>query len=258
IHLYQDVAGVPTFLMTIASSVADTGSYTWIPANSGLSANTLGLRIQVSLVNNSAILDRSSETFAIPPSGTNFYINDSSTSGDQYTTAVGSNRNTGMTPNSPLPMLTTLMREYSLNSSNTIFIDNGSYVTFAPAVFSSLPTVGTGAGATVHGPTANGTTATITAIGYANDGIIDVNDANFVTITNLSLVGAEYGIWALAGSLNLTLSAINVTGTTAGGIRIESNSTGAALDHITASGNSGNGIYIGGGGTTLNTITADN
>ncbi len=258
IDLYQDISGVPTFLLNIAASVTDSGSFTWIPANSGLSANTLGLRIQVSLVNNAAVYDRSTETFAIPPSGTNFYVNDGSTTGDQYTTAVGSNRNTGMTPASPLPMLTTLMRTYALNSSDTIFVDNGSYNAFAPAVFSSLQGVGTGPGATVHGPTNNGTAATITALGYTNDGIIDVNDANFVTITNLSFVGGEYGIWALNGSLSLTLSSISATGGSAGGIRIESNSTGAALDHITASFNSGDGIFIGGGGTTLSTITADN
>ena len=66
------------------------------------------------------------------------------------------------------------------------------------------------------------------------------------------------GSGALAGSQNLTLSSISATGTTAGGIRIESNSIGAALDHITASNNTGDGIFIGGSATTLDTITADN
>ena len=114
--------------------------------NSGLSGNLSGLWIQVSLVSNSAISDRGSETFSIVSPGTSFYINDGSITGDQYSTAAGSNRNTGMSPSSPLPMLTTLLREYTLNSSDTIFIDNGSYNTFAPAVFSSLSTLGTGAG----------------------------------------------------------------------------------------------------------------
>ena len=258
IDLYQDVSGVPTFLLNIAASVTDSGSFTWIPANSGLTGTLTGLRIQLSLVNTPAILDRSTETFSIVSPGTNFYINDGSTTGDQYTTAVGSNRNTGLSASSPLPMLSTLLRTYVLNSSDTIYIDNGSYNAFAPAVFSSLSTLGTGPGATVHGPTNNGTAATITALGYTNDGIIDINDANFVTITNLSFVGGEYGIWALNGSLNLTLSSISATGATGGGIRIESNSTGAALDHITANANAGDGIYIGGGGTTINVITADN
>ncbi len=258
IDLYHLVGGVPTLVTHIASSAADTGSLTWTPANSGLSGNLSGLWIQISLASNSAISDRGSETFSIVSPGISFYINDGAVVAGDITTAVGSNRNTGTSPGSPLPMLTTLLREYALNSSDTIFIDNGSYNTFAPAVFSSLSSLGTGAGTTVHGPTAAGTSATITALGYTNDGVIDVNDANNVTLTNLSLVGGAYGIWALGGSLGLTLSSISATAGAAGGIRIESNSTGAALDHITVNANSGNGIFIGGGGTTLNTITADN
>ena len=71
-------------------------------------------------------------------------------------------------------------------------------------------------------PTAEPAASNHRALGYANDGIIDVNDANFVTLTNLSLVGGEYGIWALGGSLSLTLSSISATAGAAGGIRIES------------------------------------
>jgi hypothetical protein len=257
IDLYQDGANGPQFLATIASSVPDNGTYTWIPANTGLTYGTYGLRIEVSLVGNSAIDDRSTETFAIPPNGSTYYINDGSTSGDQYTTAPGSNRNTGLSPSSPLPMLTTLLRTYAINSSDTIYIDNGSYVTFQPAVFSSNPALGDGAGATVLGPTNSGTSATIAALGYTNDGVIDVNDASFVTMKNLTLIDGEYGLWVLNGSQNLTASYITAEDNLADGIHVDSTSTGAAMDHVTASDNGSDGVDVAGSVLTLSEMITD-
>ena len=257
IDLYQDVGGVPTFLMTIASSAADNGSFSWIPANSGLSANTTGLRIQVSMVGTPAILDRSTEAFAIVPSNaTAFYINDGSTTNDQYTTVAGNNRATGLSPSSPLPMLTTLMREYTIGSGSTIYADNGLYNQFQAAVFSSIPALGTGAGATLQGPTNANAGAAFLALGYADDGVIDVNDANFVTIKNVGLDYGLYGLWSLGGSQNLTLSNVSAFQAAQDGIRIESDSSASSLAHISSTGNGQDGIFIGGASATLSNIDA--
>src|SRR5581483_2944579 len=257
IDLYQDSGGVPQFLLNIVASTPDTGSFSWIPANSGLSANLNGLRIGVSLVGTPAILDRSTETFAIVPiAPTAFYINDGSTTNDQYTTAAGSNRATGLSPASPLPLLTTLMRSYTVGSGSTIFADNGSYNQFQPAVFSSVPSLGTGAGAALQGPTNANTGAAFTALGYANDGIIDVNDANFVTIKNVTLNNGLYGLWSLGGSQNLTLSHLTTSLAALDGVRVESDSSASSLDHVTSTGNGRDGIFIGGASATLSNINA--
>ena len=160
IDLYHNVGGVPTLVTHIASSAADTGSFTWTPANSGLSGNLSGLWIPgFAGEQQHDFRIRGTETFSIvsrqAPVSTSTTARPAAINTRH---AAGSNRNTGMSPASPLPMLTTLLREYTLNSSDTIFIDNGSYNAFTPAVFSSLSTLGTGPhGTTVHGPTNSGT-----------------------------------------------------------------------------------------------------
>ena len=64
---------------------------------------TYGLRIEVSLVSDPAVFDRSTETFTVPENGSTYYVNDGSTANDQYTTAAGSNRNDGKLPSAPKP-----------------------------------------------------------------------------------------------------------------------------------------------------------
>ena len=44
IDVYQDGPSGPQFLTNITTSTADTGSYTWIPQDSGLTYGTFGLR----------------------------------------------------------------------------------------------------------------------------------------------------------------------------------------------------------------------
>ncbi|MGA2500592.1 MAG: Ser-Thr-rich GPI-anchored membrane family protein, partial [Tepidisphaeraceae bacterium] len=152
IDLYQDVAGTPQLLMHIASSVPDTGQYTWIPLNSGMTYGMYGLRIQVSLAANPSVYDRSTETFTIPENGHSYYINDASQTGDVYTTAVGSNRNDGKLPGKPKPLLTSLLRIYNLGGADTIFVDTGTYYHFDPVVLSGNPLVGKNQGITITGP----------------------------------------------------------------------------------------------------------
>ena len=64
-----------------------------------------------------------------------YYVNDGSTTGDQYTTAVGSNRNTGRLPSSPKPLLSTIFEDYALGGSDTF--TSTRVVTRMPAASSS-------------------------------------------------------------------------------------------------------------------------
>ena len=113
----------------------------------------------MSIAGNSAINDRSSETFAIPENGTTFYVNDASTTGDEYTTAAGNNRATGKRSiRAPLPLLTTLLREYSLNATSNVFVDTGNYSDFAPIELSGNPAIGSGQGVTITGRGSSATT----------------------------------------------------------------------------------------------------
>ena len=100
----------PQYLDTITAGTSNTGSYTWIPSST-VPAGTYGLLIQVSLVGDPGVFDRTTEWFTVPPDGSTYYVNDASTADDQYTTAPGSNRNDGMSASQPLPNIDNVLRE---------------------------------------------------------------------------------------------------------------------------------------------------
>lgn len=60
---------------------------------------------------------------------TNYYVNNSSLSGDIYCTAIGNNSNNGLTPSMPKATLTNVLSTYaaSFSSGDTIFVDSGTF-----------------------------------------------------------------------------------------------------------------------------------
>ena len=258
IDLYQDGPGGPTFLKRITASTPDTGQFAWIPANFGLTFGTFGLRVQVSLVATPSASDRSVETFDIPENIHTFYVNDGSTTGDQYTTAVGSNRNDGRLPSAPKPLLSTIFEAYALGPQDTVYVDTGSYRQPTSIVISGNPAIGNGQGVTIVGPSNAGATAQIDATGTT--AAFDVNNANFVTLSHLNLSGSAYGVWVRNASSHFTGSYLTVTGSTLDGIRLEADSSGNdSLDHVTASQSGRDGISVGGPGVPLtNSVAHDN
>ena len=154
IDLYQDGFQGPQLVRTLTASIDDTGEFTWIPANFGVNYGTHGWRIHISLVQNPAVYDRSTEPYSVPENTTTFYVNDSSLLGDQYTSAPGSNRRTGKAASSPKPSLANLLRTYRVGATHTVFIDSGEYRLFAPIILSGNGVVGDDEGMTITGPTA--------------------------------------------------------------------------------------------------------
>ena len=63
----------------------------------------------------------------IAPAGHTYYINDGSKTGDVYTTAVGSDANSGKTPDAPMASLASLLSFYHLQPGDTVYIDSGTY-----------------------------------------------------------------------------------------------------------------------------------
>ncbi|MDB5303583.1 MAG: hypothetical protein JWM97_1132, partial [Phycisphaerales bacterium] len=255
IDVYQDVAGVPQLLTNITASTPDTGSFTWIPQNSGLTYGTFGLRIKVSLVSTPSASDLSNEVFAIPENTHTYYVNDGSTTGDQYTTAIGSNRNTGRLPSEPKPLLSTLFAAYSLGAADTIYVDTGTYQHIGSILISGNPAIGNGQGATITGPTNGGAVAQISSPSVGPT--FDINAGNFVTISHLAFSGGQYGVWIHGGSSNFTGSFLTTSGNTLDGVRLEANSSASAtLDHLVSFSNGRDGISVGGPGVNLSNSVA--
>ena len=195
------------------------GSITWTP-NFITSGNTALVRVTVDGV---AAVSR--QGFLVTNAGNAYYINDNSTAGAEYSTAVGNDLNSGKTPDAPMADLAALLRAYpNLGADAIIYVDPGAYQELTDV------TLGAGDdGATIQGPTAG--TATFNRENLSGNDF-QLAGAQNVTIENLTLTGGGDGI--------LLNSNVNSVGVTVSNVIIE---------------NSENyGIYVGSGdsGFTLN------
>src|SRR5207302_6748051 len=113
----------------IASGLAldrlGAGSFAWTP--SAATAGTQGLLRITETDGTHTLVDQSLAPFMIAPAGHTYYINDGSKTGDIYTTAVGSDANSGKTPDAPLANLSALLSLYHLQPGHTVHMDSGTY-----------------------------------------------------------------------------------------------------------------------------------
>ena len=72
----------------------------------------------------------------------------------------------------------------------------------------------------------------------------DLNAANLVTLKRLHIVGGTQAVLLHNASTLFTGSYLTIGGSSAEGIRIESTSTGAVLDHLDVSGSGRDGILV--------------
>jgi len=153
IDLYQDSPDGPALIATLEDEIPDTGEYLWIPSIHPATHDLLdfgihGLRIQISLSEDSRILDRSTEPFSLPEAGINFYVDDAANLNDEYTPdAVGSNRHTGKAPDAPKPNPVNILRVYDLDdpvSGGFLNVDTGAYALIDPVTVSGSIDLGFG------------------------------------------------------------------------------------------------------------------
>lgn len=150
VALYWAARGAATG-HTIRLLYSSNGGSTWTTIVSGLSASSTGYVWNTTLFSNSlfgvlriesltmpTVSDQTEQRFAVRNTPFSFYVNDASTNGDVYCTAVGSSGNTGLSPSSPKAALDQILAAYDLRDGDTVYVDTGSYsvtqtVTFTQA-----------------------------------------------------------------------------------------------------------------------------
>ncbi|MEX2185792.1 MAG: right-handed parallel beta-helix repeat-containing protein [Pirellulales bacterium] len=243
ISLYQDSSQGPALLTTIAAVAPDTGEFFWSPVNSGIGYGTHGLRIQVQLVGDTVALDRGAESFSVPENTTDFYINDR----DGSATA-GNNRHTGKIASAPKPLPNNVLRIYSLAANDTFHVDQGDYALFSSLLITNLAGQGDDEGFVMTGPTAPGATALFHLANplFALAPVIELSDADFMTMTRLATDGGTYGLLIRNGSENFVGDRLTAAHASLDGLRIESTAAGSTLDRITSTANGRYGISVDG------------
>jgi hypothetical protein len=226
-----------------------------------------------------------------------YYVNDVSTIGDFYCTAIGNNSNNGLSPSSPKATLTNLLTTYSglITSGDIIRIDAGTFNDVNLVLnIAGISITGAGPAKTIFDNAGassdanrlfeiaanNITIEGIYIIGYNNGtggaSAIQVSSVNGIILNNVltdeNRPGGGSATIVIDGGSSVTFngggSNCNSSGSVAGGgVNIEGNGNNVTFNNYSFSNNSkdfqgGSGLYILGNNTTnvnvTNSIFADN
>jgi hypothetical protein len=194
----------------------------------------------------------SAESFTVADGGTEYYVNDDSLAGDEFTTATGDNANDGKSPSRPMATLAALLSAYDLGPGDVVHVDAGTYQLLRNAVISSQD-----AGVRIEGPTGaaallkRGNTATGS---YA----IELVNADGVTLEQLSVTGGVNGIFAstTSDSDHVTLRRIAAFGNASGGVRLDYGNDHATVQGSTFHSQPHYGLYVDGDDALITGNTA--
>jgi hypothetical protein len=175
---------------------------------------------------------------------TNYYVNDALTTGDIYTTVVGTNANNGLTAATPKATLTNVWNTYGpagtnvITSGDVIFIDAGTFLSTESNLalsVSGISIIGAGSSLTFF----NNNQVSADANRWANV------TGNNITLQGFYLTGYNFGSGG-ASTLNIS----GVTNLTVTGVEVNENAAGGGSSAIVISG--GSTVSFSGGGSNCN------
>jgi hypothetical protein len=224
---------------TIAQNAAidqnGRGTYSWTPTAES-AGNTALIRITANVTG--APQDISDRAFLITNGGHDYYVNDSVTTNDLFTTAIGNDLNSGKSPSQPMATLQTLLAAYDLDSGDVIHVDSGTY-----RIYRNVQLASQDSGVRIEGPGALPAGQILQTTATFNRGNTNSNQFDFeflgaddVTLDHLAATGAVYGVYvsATADSDRLTISNSDFFNNTAAGVSIQSGNEDAHILNNTA------------------------
>ena len=252
VDLMQDAADGPRLLANLAAATDDDGRFTWIPANSSIAYGTKGLRVQLRLVDQPLVVDRSAEPFSVPENTNSYFANDAVVSGDEYTTAAGSNRATGRLADAPKPNPVNVLRVYALGPGQTLFVDTGDYRLHYPVRISNTLGLGNDEGFTLTGPAAAGRTAQLQPANPLDIApVLELDNADLMTLSHLTVEGGSYGLLVRHQSTGFRGTDLSFAHHALDGVRLDSGSAAVELSGVRSVGNGGDAFHLEGVVTLL-------
>ena len=241
IHLIRDGDG--SFEELIADDIGNSGEYLWnIPVS--IAAHD-DYRIRVTRVDNSALTDESNNPFSITEPISTYYVNlagDTDFSDNEYTTAAGSDANSGLFPNEPKLSIRSVLEAYDLGPGDTILVDTGQY-----DLSSNIVVTADDAGVTIRGaadPLQLGHETILNRNNTASGSyVFELNNADGLTLDLLTITGGYYGVYAgsSSDSDNVTIRDSRIHSNAREEILLETSNDGATITGTV--GNSKSQIY---------------
>ncbi len=138
--------------------------------------------------------------FAIKNDPLSYYLNDASTNGDIYCSAIGTSTNTGLTTNSPMNSLSSLLARYKIEHGDTIYVDTGIYP-LSSTLAISVPAVAPTNYLVIQGSTNEAAGGSVFT--NSSGAVIDLQNVQNVELRDLRLHGGGPGLRFTQSSSNL-------------------------------------------------------
>lgn len=227
VRIQYSVNGPAGPYVDLSANEANDGSFTWTLTQGTFPASDQYV-VRISSIATPSIADTSDTVFSVIPPIANYYVNDGATDGDEYTTAPGNDANDGLTRATPKLSIRAILETYDLEFGDTIFVDTGVY-----ALTSNIIVTHADSGTRIQGPVSEGHQALLNR-GNASAGsyVFELNDADAITLSNLSITGAYEGVYLSAvgdGSSLFTLQNSRVFENANAGLNITSATSSGAI-----------------------------
>lgn len=247
---------------------ASQGSLFWNPHPSN---STPVARWRVVSQSGGAVAATNTTAFALRLRPVVFYVNDQSSTGDVYTTGLGSSSNDGLTASAPLDQVQAVLDRYDLEGGDQILMDTGYYTASqqvtSVGISNNIITNYISVGVSILSDDSGGVTNPVYITGSTNRqwggsiinrqstniGSVVMTDANisliggrYVDISHLDLTGGNIGFYS-DQSQNITISNVIIRDGGRSGFVSAQNSTDWQLNRLIITRMTGNGLaaYLG-------------
>ena len=125
---YSPDGGISWVTIPGAEAVAyETGAFSWDTATATPNAGPLFL-VRITSNQDGGITDTSNVFYTLHNQEIFYYVNDTSTVNDIYSTAAGDDTNDGLTPETPKATVQAIIDIYNLEPGDVVYIDTGEYI----------------------------------------------------------------------------------------------------------------------------------
>lgn len=167
-----------------------------------------------------------------------FYVNDGSTAGDVYCSAVGSDANLGVTTNGPKRSLQAILNAYDLEGGDTVYVDTGDYSTNVTTIATAFDSGAEGRPVRIIGSPAGSKLSR----GSISSHTLEFSGVRFWTLENLQLADGSRG-FSGSGSADISFRNVWFTGNQYG-VVLSGAASGHVFDRCVARDNSVQGLNV--------------
>lgn len=179
---------------TLASGVPVTSDYYTIVTTGLVSSLEAKWRVVHEADTNIADACDSIFTLRSPGHGFSVYVNDGSTLGDVYTSAVGSPANDGLSSSNPLNSVQTVLDNYDLGGGDEILVDTARFTLPSPVTITFADRGEPGNPMTIRGSTNSSLTGTVFRTGNTGINVFNINDADYVRLEHITAADGRYAV----------------------------------------------------------------